>query len=109
LRVSAEQGAGSLFCLSNKLLVIGDCNLDLIFGHLLGSPKVGADLLAGSFAQVPGGGPFISAVTIHRLGLSVAWAADFGNDEFSQWVLAKVREEGLPASFSCSTIGPCAE
>jgi sugar/nucleoside kinase (ribokinase family) len=81
------------------VMVLGDYNVDLIFGRLPHFPSLGSDLLAGSFAQVPGGGSYISAVTMHRLGLAVAWAADFGSDEFSQWVLAKVREEGLSEEF----------
>ena len=35
---------------------------------------------------------------MHRLGIKVGWAADFGNDDFSQFALEHVRKEGLDES-----------
>jgi sugar/nucleoside kinase (ribokinase family) len=32
---------------------------------------------------------------MHRLGLKVGWAADFGSDEYSQFALQCTRQEGL--------------
>jgi sugar/nucleoside kinase (ribokinase family) len=35
---------------------------------------------------------------MHRLGIKVGWAADFGNDDFSQFALKRARDEGLDES-----------
>jgi sugar/nucleoside kinase (ribokinase family) len=35
---------------------------------------------------------------MHRLGIKVGWAADFGNDDFSLFTLKHAREEGLDES-----------
>ena len=32
---------------------------------------------------------------MHRLGLKVGWAADFGDDDFSRFTLERARAEGL--------------
>jgi sugar/nucleoside kinase (ribokinase family) len=72
--------------------------LDLIFAGLPKLPELGVEIVASDFAMTPGGA-YISAVTMHRLGLRVAWAADFGSDEFSQMVLSHARQEGLDQSF----------
>jgi sugar/nucleoside kinase (ribokinase family) len=45
------------------------------------------------------GGAYNSAVAMHRLGLKVGWAADFGNDDFSRFVLSRVHGENLDESF----------
>jgi hypothetical protein len=44
------------------------------------------------------GEAYISAVSMHRLGINVGWATDFGNDDFSKFALNCVREEGLDES-----------
>ena len=76
------------------VLVVGDYCLDLIFTGLTSLPELGKEVVARSFMQTPGGA-YNTAVALHRLGVRVAWAADFGNDAYSQFVLARVREEGL--------------
>jgi sugar/nucleoside kinase (ribokinase family) len=76
------------------VLLVGDYWYDLIFTDLPRLPELGRELYAGGFDNVPGG-PFINAVALHRLGLRVGWAADFGDDVFSRLVLEAVRREGL--------------
>ncbi len=79
------------------VLLFGDYWYDLIFTGLPRLPELGRELFAGGFDALPGG-VFINAVALHRLGLRVGWAADFGNDEFSQRILAAARREGLDES-----------
>jgi len=76
------------------VLLFGDYWYDLIFTDLPGLPKLGREVFAGSFDNVPGG-PFINAVAMHRMGLRVGWAADFGDDAFSRFVVEAARREGL--------------
>ncbi len=83
------------------VLLFGDYWYDLIFTDLPRLPELGREVLAGGFDQAPGG-PFIHAVAMHRLGLRVGWAADFGNDPFSKSVIKAARREGLDESlFQC--------
>ncbi len=76
------------------IILVGDYCYDLIFTDLARLPELGHEINAGSFDHVPGG-PFIQAVTLTRLGVRVGWAADFGNDLFSQTVIAAARDEGV--------------
>jgi sugar/nucleoside kinase (ribokinase family) len=76
------------------VLLVSDYWYDLIFTDLPRLPELGHRLLAGGFENVPGG-PFINAVALHRMGLRVGWAADFGNDLFSRLTLEAARREGL--------------
>lgn len=80
------------------VLVVGNYTIDLIFTGLPELPTLGREVKGKGFATIPGEA-FNSAVAMHRLGLRVAWAGDFGNDEFSQLALMAVREEGLDEAF----------
>jgi sugar/nucleoside kinase (ribokinase family) len=76
------------------VLALGDYFLDLIFTELEGEPELGKEVFSKKFSMLPGG--VYNAVTaLHRLKVKVAWAANFGNDEFSQLVMQKTLDEGL--------------
>lgn len=79
------------------VLVVGDYCLDLIFTGLPRFPELGKEVVATGFAQTAGG-TCNAAFAMHRLGLRVGWAADFGNDEYSRFVLDLARGEGLDDS-----------
>jgi hypothetical protein len=79
------------------VLVVGDYCLDLILTGLPSLPELGKEIVATGCEQTPGGA-YNAAVAMHRLGLRVAWAADFGSDPYSQLVLEHVRAEGLDES-----------
>lgn len=79
------------------VIVVGSYTVDLIFSGLAEFPQLGKDIVATGFQMTPGEA-FISAITMHRLGIKVGWAADFGNDEYSRFALKSVREEGLDES-----------
>ena len=76
------------------VLVVGDYSIDLIFAGLPGLPESGREVIGNQFAQLPGES-YTSAVAMHRLGLRVGWAADFGYDDLSALALRYVRAEGL--------------
>jgi sugar/nucleoside kinase (ribokinase family) len=82
------------------VLALGDYSLDLIFTGLEGEPALGKEVYSKKFSMLPGG-TYNTVVALHRLGVNVAWAAKFGNDEFSRFVLKTAEEEGLsPVCFS---------
>ena len=76
------------------VLVVGDYSIDLIFAGLPSLPESGRGVIGNQFAQLPGES-YTSAVAMHRLGLRVGWAADFGDDDLSALALRYVRAEGL--------------
>jgi sugar/nucleoside kinase (ribokinase family) len=76
------------------VLVVGDYSIDLIFAGLPALPAAGREVIGSQFAQLPGEA-YTSAVAMHRLGLRVGWAADFGDDDLSALALRHVRAEGL--------------
>jgi sugar/nucleoside kinase (ribokinase family) len=76
------------------VIVVGSYTVDLIFSGLDGFPQLGRDVVGTGFTMTPGEA-YIFAVSMHRLGIKVGWAADFGNDDFSQFALKCAREEGL--------------
>jgi len=80
------------------VLVVGDYCLDLVFAGMPGFLELGTEVVASRFAMAPGGA-YIPAVAMHRLGLKVAWAADFGNDDFSRFAQNRARQEGLDDRF----------
>jgi sugar/nucleoside kinase (ribokinase family) len=79
------------------VLVVGDYCLDVILTGLPSMPELGKEVVATGCEQIPGGA-YNAAIAMHRLGLRVAWAADFGSDAYSRFVLEHVRAEGLDES-----------
>jgi sugar/nucleoside kinase (ribokinase family) len=79
------------------VIVVGSYSVDLIFTGMGEFPQPGKDVVAKDFKMTPGEA-FISAVSMHRLGIKVGWAADFGNDDFSRFALDCVLDEGLDES-----------
>ncbi len=80
------------------VLVVGNYTIDLIFTGLPALPALGREVVGKGFAMVPGEA-YNSTVAMHRLGLRVAWAGDFGNDELSLMALRAIREEGLDETY----------
>jgi sugar/nucleoside kinase (ribokinase family) len=80
-----------------EVIVIGSYSVDLIFSGTSEFPQLGKDVASTDFNMTPGEA-FITAVSMHRLGIKVGWAADFGNDDFSRFALNCAREEGLDES-----------
>jgi sugar/nucleoside kinase (ribokinase family) len=77
------------------VIVLGDYCLDLIFTGLDEFPKLGTEIEAKALAMETGG-PCNSALALHRLGVKTAWACEFGTDEYSQFVLERLRTEKFP-------------
>jgi sugar/nucleoside kinase (ribokinase family) len=76
------------------VIIGGDYFVDLIFSGLPQFPVLGKEIVGSGFEMVPGGA-YNAALAMHRLGLKVGWAADFGDDDFSRFTLECARAEGL--------------
>ncbi len=77
------------------VIVVGDYCLDLVFTGLDSMPILGTEIEAKSLIMAPGGA-CNSALALHQLGVKVGFAAEFGNDDYSQIVLRKFREVNFP-------------
>ena len=77
------------------VIVLGDYCLDLIFTGLKEFPKLGAEVEATDLAMETGGA-CNTALALHRLGVNTAWAVEFGSDDFSKFLLTRLREESFP-------------
>jgi sugar/nucleoside kinase (ribokinase family) len=83
------------------VIVIGDYFIDLVFSGLPRFPELGVEIIGTDFGMIPGGA-YNSALAMHRLGLKVGWACDFGTDDFSRFVLERARSDRLDDSlFVC--------
>ncbi|MCJ7532966.1 MAG: carbohydrate kinase family protein, partial [Anaerolineales bacterium] len=76
------------------IIVAGDYFVDLVFTGLPKLPELGEEVFGTGFEMLPGGS-YNTVVAMHRLGLKVGWAADFGNDRFSRFVLDYAENEKL--------------
>jgi sugar/nucleoside kinase (ribokinase family) len=79
------------------ILAAGSYCLDLIFTGMPGFLELGKQVEADGFEMISGEA-FNSVVAMHRLGIRVGWATDFGSDPFSRFALEQVRAEGLDES-----------
>ncbi len=79
---------------SYDVIVVGDYCLDLIFTGLSKLPELGTEIVGTGFNMIPGG-TYNTAIAMHRLGIRVGWAADFGSDEFSRYTLERAAKEGI--------------
>jgi sugar/nucleoside kinase (ribokinase family) len=81
------------------ILAVGSYTVDLVFTGMPALPELGKEVYSSGFDMVPGEA-YNSVVAMLRLGVKVAWAADFGNDVFSRYALDQARLEGVdPAYF----------
>ncbi len=80
------------------VLAVGSYTADLVFTGMPGMPEMGKEVYSSGFDMLPGEA-YNSAVAMHRLGLKVAWAADFGNDLFSRFALEQIRQEGMDETY----------
>jgi len=79
------------------VIVIGDYFIDLVFSGLPCFPQLGAEIVGAGFDMLPGGS-YNSALAMHRLGLKVGWACDYGTDSFSRFVFERAQLDGLDDS-----------
>jgi sugar/nucleoside kinase (ribokinase family) len=79
------------------VIVVGDYCLDFIFTGLPSLPVMGSEIISDNFVQTTGG-TCNSVIAMHRLGLNVGWAVDFGNDQYSKFILERITDDGIDQS-----------
>ncbi len=77
------------------VLVIGDLNIDLILSGIPRLPAYGEEVLATGITRRLGGSAANFAVCCARLGMSVAFVANVGRDDFGELLISELRRWGI--------------
>jgi sugar/nucleoside kinase (ribokinase family) len=72
---------------------------DLIYTDLPEFPALGREVTSGDLIAT-GGAMYITAASLQRLGVQVAWAGVFGNDYYSEYVRQMAIREALDLSLA---------
>ena len=94
-------GAGS----RSELVCLGLATLDTIVA-LWGWPEPDGRVLAEALVRAGGGPAATAAVTAARLGRSVSFVGQVGDDEVGETVTAGLREAGIDVAYVCRRSGP---
>lgn len=81
------------------VIVFGDYFFDMIYAGLPEFPSLGREIESRDMITT-GGGMFITAVSLQRLGAHVGWCAQFGNDPYSDYVRTLAQDEGVDLTHS---------
>lgn len=81
------------------IITLGDYFYDLIYCGLTEFPELGREVVSEDVVTT-GGAMYITAVSMHRLGVNVGWPAYFGNDYYSESVAGFAEQEGLSLSLA---------
>ncbi len=81
-----------------KIAVVGSVYWDLIFFGLNDPPSPGVEVRTDRFAMTPGGGSYITAVGLVRLGHQAALRTYVGRDRLGELLLDAMRRERLDVS-----------
>jgi sugar/nucleoside kinase (ribokinase family) len=81
------------------VFVPGDYFYDLIYTGLTEFPMLGREIYSQGLIAT-GGGLYITAASLQRLGVRVGWSACFGNDYYSQHIRNLAEQEGVDLSLA---------
>lgn len=84
---------------SYDIITLGDYFYDLIYCGLTEFPELGREIISEDVVTT-GGAMYITALSMHRLGVKVGWPAYFGNDYYSESVYGFAKNEGIDLSLA---------
>lgn len=83
--------------MGNRVLVVGELNVDLIVSGMAALPALGKEILASGFHQVLGSSSAICAAGLARLGLQVDFLGKVGTDTYGDFSTGQLRALGVGA------------
>ena len=83
----------------NRVIVIGELNIDAVASGLSETPKMGVEILASDFRLTLGSASAIFACGVAKLGHEVTFIAKVGSDDFGKFCLAALREAGVSTRY----------
>ena len=81
------------------VLVVGDLNIDLILSGIPRLPAYGEEVLATGITRRLGGSAANFAVCCARLGMSVAFVANVGQDDFGAFLVGELARWGVATDY----------
>lgn len=78
-----------------KVVVIGELNVDAMMTGLARAPQMGGETIAADFALKLGSASAIFACGVAKLGHDVMFISKVGRDDFGDFCLAALRDEGI--------------
>lgn len=79
----------------NRVIVIGELNIDAVASGLAEVPKMGVEILASDFRLTLGSASAIFACGVAKLGHEVTFVAKVGSDYFGEFCRSALREAGV--------------
>jgi len=79
----------------NRVIVIGELNIDAVASGLSDTPKMGVEILASDFQLTLGSASAIFACGVAKLGHEVTFIAKVGSDDFGKFCMKALREAGV--------------
>jgi sugar/nucleoside kinase (ribokinase family) len=79
----------------NRIIVIGELNIDAVASGLSEIPKMGTEILASDFRLTLGSASAIFACGVAKLGHEVSLIAKVGFDDFGKFCMAALCEAGV--------------
>lgn len=79
----------------NRVIVIGELNIDVVACGLAEVPKMGAEILASEVQLTLGSASAIFACGLAKLGHKVTFVAKVGSDAFGKFCLAALGDSGV--------------
>ena len=77
----------------NKLLVVGELNIDLILNQIEGFPKIGTEITAGNMNFTLGSSSAIMASNCAALGVDTSFCGMLGQDDFGRFILEELQKK----------------
>ena len=87
--------ARSTGTVENRVLVVGELNVDLIVSGMVALPALGKEILASGFHLVLGSSSAICAAGLARLGLEVDFLGKVGTDTYGDFSTGQLRALGV--------------
>lgn len=81
--------------MEERILVIGDLNVDLMVNGLTALPSLGREILASGLRLALGGSSAICAAGLARLGAKVDFLGKVGGDDYGEFVIDQLRLLGV--------------
>ena len=79
----------------NKVIVLGDLNVDVILGGMTKHPSLGEEILAVDYSRGPGGSAANVAVMLALNGCPVKLFSQVGDDDDGRFLLAALETRGI--------------
>ena len=83
----------------NRILVVGELNVDLILNQIQGFPQIGTEIVAEAMDFTLGSSSAILASNISSLGIATSFCGMIGKDDFGDFILQQLQDKKVDTSY----------